>query len=184
LIITETPDNEPVDIKLDVTITYLNSEYGEEDTDKKEVETSNGKAIVEITPPQKSVALIIEAFELTPVSSLEPAQASKVLEASYSPSGNFIHVEQVSDGIPQIGQEVKFRVYSTKQAANFYYEVVSRGKVVFTDFTKSREISFDTTPLMAPTSRLLVYQILPNSEVAADYIPFKVKAEYPHAVKV
>ncbi|UCC17847.1 MAG: hypothetical protein JSU58_04665, partial [Dehalococcoidales bacterium] len=30
---------------------------------------------------------------------------------------------------------------------------------------------------------LLVYQILPNSEVAADYIPFDVVAEYPHSVK-
>jgi CD109 antigen len=37
---------------------------------------------------------------------------------------------------------------------------------------------------MSPTSRLLVYQILPNSEVAADYLPFKVTAEYPHNIKV
>ena len=28
-----------------------------------------------------------------------------------------------------------------------------------------------------------MYQILPNSEVAADYIPFDVVAEYPHKVK-
>lgn len=184
LIITETPDNEPVDSQLEVTITYLNSKYEEIDTEEKQVDTTKGKALIEITPPEESAALIIEAFELTPISSVEPAQASKVLEASYSPSGNFIHVEQISEGIPRIGDEVIFRVYSTKQAANFYYEVVSRGKVVFTDFTESREISFSATPLMTPSSRLLVYQILPNSEVAADYIPFKVEAEYPHSVKV
>jgi len=84
----------------------------------------------------------------------------------------------------KIGEEIGFKVYSTREAANFYYEVVSRNRVVFTDFTKSNKISFETTPLMAPSSRLLVYQILPNSEVAADYIPFKVTAEYPHSVKV
>jgi CD109 antigen len=83
LIITETPDNEPVEAKVDVTVTYLNGEYEEVATDKKEVNTIKGKAIVEITPPQQSVALIIEAFELTPISSIEPARASKVLEASY-----------------------------------------------------------------------------------------------------
>ncbi|MEE8194153.1 MAG: alpha-2-macroglobulin family protein, partial [Dehalococcoidales bacterium] len=177
LIITETPDNKPVETQVKVTVTYLNSEFQEEGKEEKEVETSKGIATVEITPPQESVALIIET-------SAESAQASKILEASYSPSGNFIHVEQISDGIPQIGEEVTFRVYSTKQAVNFYYEVVSRGTVVFTDFTKSREISFDVTPLMAPISRLLVYQVLPNSEVAADYIPFKVTAAYPHNVKV
>jgi len=176
LVITESPDNKPVEAKVEVTVTYLDKELKEE-KEKKEIKTEKGKAVVEITPPQESVALIIDC-------SAEGAQASKVVEASYSPSGNFIHLEQISDGTPQIGEEVKFKVYSTTEAANFYYEVVSRGKVVFTDFTKSHEISFATTPLMAPASRLLVYQILPNSEVAADYIPFRVEAEYPHNVKV
>jgi CD109 antigen len=184
LIITETPSNEPVEAEVGITITYLNSEYQEVQKDEKGVETSNGKAIIEITPSERSVALTIECFEITPRSSKQPARASKVMGASYSPSGNFIHLEQTSEGIPQIGQEVRFKVYSTKQAVNFYYEVVSRGKVVFTDYTKISEIAFDTTPLMAPSSRLLIYQILPNSEVAADYIPFEVNAEYPHNLKV
>ncbi len=184
LLITENPANEPLDAKLDVKVTYLSAEYEEVGTEQKEVDTSNGKALVEITPPQKAVALIIETFELTPLSSVEPAEASKVITASYSPSGNFIHLEQVSDGIPQIGQEIVFHVNSTREAANFYYEVVSRGSVVFTDFTRSHEIAFEVTPLMAPSSRLLVYQILPNSEVAADYLPFKVIAEYPHSIKI
>ena len=184
LIITETPANEPLDAKLDVKVTYLNAEYEEEDTEQKDVDTTNGKAIVEITPPEKAVALIIETFELTPISSVEPARAEKIVTSSYSPSGNFIHLEQISEGIPEIGQEIVFKVNSTREAANFYYEVVSRGNVVFSDFTNTNEISFQVTPLMAPSSRLLVYQILPNSEVAADYLPFKVIAEYPHSIKV
>ena len=63
-----------------------------------------------------------------------------------------IHVEQKSDGIPEIGAEITFEVYSTKESANFYYEVISREKVVFTDFTKGNEISFETTPQMTPSS--------------------------------
>jgi len=184
LIITETPGNEPVDAEINATITYLDKEYQDVKQDKKEFKTTKGKSIIEITPPEDSVALTIECFELTPISSRQPARADKVLEASYSPSGNFIHVEQISEGIPQIGEEIKFKVHSTEQAVNFYYEVVSRGKVVFTDYTRNREIAFKTTPLMAPSSRLLVYQILPNSEVAADYIPFEIKAEYPHDLRV
>ena len=65
---------------------------------------------------------------------------------------------------------------------NFYYEVLSRGTVVFSDYTTSTDITFSTTPLMAPTSKLLVYQILPNAEVAADYLPFQVEAAYPQQV--
>jgi hypothetical protein len=107
---------------------------------------------------------------------VQPAQASKVLQASYSPSSNFIHLEQTSEGTPNIGQKIVFNVNATSEAANFYYEVIARGKVVFSDYTKNKEISITTTPLMAPTSKLLVYQILPNSEVAADYLPFNVTA--------
>jgi CD109 antigen len=183
LIISETPDNQPIDTEVAVTITYLDNEYQEMHTEEKQIDTTRGKAIIELIPPQDSVALIIEAFELTPESSVEPAQASKILQASYSPSDSFIHIEQISDGIPRTGEDAIFNVYSTS-GRNFYYEVVSGNRVVFSDFTRSSRISFPVTPQMAPTSRLLVYQILPNSEVAADYIPFKVEAEYPHGIKV
>jgi CD109 antigen len=184
LIITETPDNEAVDSKVDVTVTYLNKKLEEISKDEREVDTSGGKALIEVNPPADSVALAIEAFELTSDSSTQPAQASKMVEAGYSPSGNFIHVEQISQGTPQIGELISFKVHSTKEAANFYYEVVARDRVVFTDFTQSDIIFFDTTPLMTPSAKLLVYQILPNSEVAADYLPFDVEAVYPNDVTV
>jgi len=184
LIITETPDNQAVDAKVDVTITYLNKNLEQISKNEKNVNTSGGKALIEVNPPADSVALAIEAFELTPISSRQPAQASKVVEAGYSPSGNFIHVEQISQGTPKIGEEIRFKVYSTREASNFYYEVVARDRVVFTDFTQSNIIAFDTTPLMTPSAKLLVYQILPNSEVAADYLPFDVEAVYPNDVNV
>ncbi|MFC1846743.1 alpha-2-macroglobulin family protein [Chloroflexota bacterium] len=184
LFITETPANEPLDAKLDVSVTYLDAEYNEIVIDKKEVDTDNGTALLEIKPPDNAVAMIIETFELTPISSVPPAEAEKIVTASYSPSSNFIHLEQISQGIPEVGEQIIFKVNSTKEAANFYYEVIARGSVVFSDFTSSNTIAFDVTPLMAPSARLLVYQILPNSEVAADYLPFKVTAEYPHDVTV
>jgi len=97
LVISETPDNRPVETEVKVKVTYLDSDLNEEEPEEKTIETTNGKAMVEVSPPQKSVAMIVEC-------SAEGAQASKVLEASYSPSGNFIHVEQISEGIPQIGE--------------------------------------------------------------------------------
>jgi CD109 antigen len=175
LIVTETPDNKLVDEEVRVDITYLNNDFEEIRQVDRTVNTVNGKAILEITPPDDCAALLIKCYAAD-------AQAEKALEASYSPSGNFIHVEQISEGTPALGEEIKFKVYSTKEAANFYYEIVSRGKMVFTSYADNNEISFTTTPLMAPVSKLLVYQILPNSEVAADYIPFNVNAQYPHNV--
>jgi len=180
LIVSETPDNEPVDTDIRIEVSYIDDEYSQITTDTKEVKTDKGKVIIEINPPDKAVALTVDCFELT---SRRNATAHLEMEASYSPSGNFIHVEQTSEGVPEVGEDITFKVYSTKEAVNFYYEVVSRGRVVFSDYTNDNDIRIKTTPMMSPSSRLLVYQILPNSEVAADYIPFDVVAEYPHSVK-
>jgi len=177
LIVTETPDNKLIEADVKATVSFLDKEFKEVGRSERNVKTAKGKAVIEVTPPLDSIALVIEV-------ATSDASASKVLEASYSPSGNFIHVEQISEGTPLIGDIVQFRVNSTREAANFYYEVVSRGTVVFSNFTRSHDISIKTTPMMAPFSRLLVYQILPNSEVAADYIPFEVSAEYPNNVEV
>jgi len=182
LLVTETPDNKAVDAKVTATITYMNEKFEDFKTEKKDLSTSKGKALLELTPPTEAIAMLIEAFELTPISSVQPAQASITLQASYSPSGNFIHLEQLTEGTPRVGQKISFRVYSTERAVNFYYEVLSRGMVVFSDYTTGRDISLLTTPLMAPTSKLLVYQILPNAEVAADFLPFQVEAAYPQQV--
>ena len=88
-------------------------------------------------------------------------------------------MEQTGDSLLNVGETARFKVASTAEQGNTYYEVISRGKVVFSGFSKSPDIAFQTTPVMAPTSRLVVYQILPNNEVAADYIPFDVAARYP-----
>jgi len=175
LIVTETPDNKPLDAEVEITLTYIDSEYDEIETVEKVTRTTNGKVLFSSDAPEKAVALIIQARA-------EDARAGLTIQASYSPSGNFIHVEQISEGVPGIGEEVQFKVNSTRRASSFYYEVVARDKVVFTDYTKSSTIAFRTMPLMAPAAKLLVYQILPNSEVAADYIPFDVRPEYPHKV--
>ncbi len=176
LIITETPGNQAVDAKVTATITYMNEKFEDFKTDKKEISTVKGKALIELTPPAEAIALMIEANS-------GDAYASKTIQSSYSPSGNFIHLEQITEGTPKVGQKITFRVYSTNRAVNFYYEVLSRGMVVFSDYTTSRDISFNTTPLMASTSKLLVYQILPNAEVAADYLPFQVEPVYPQSVQ-
>ena len=175
LLITETPDNKPLEAAVELNITYLNKEFRQVSSEKKQVDTVKGKALVSITPPEDSAALVIDA-------SSGDSSATKALQAGYSPSGNFIHLEQLTTGSLKVGAVVAFQVYSTSEATNFYYEVVSRGRVVFTDYTRSRNIIFRLTPQMAPSSRLLVYQILPNSEVAADYIPFDVEAGYPQNV--
>ncbi len=175
LLVTETPDNQPVDADVELSIAYLDEDFQQFDAKTEKVSTKKGKALVTVTPPSGAIAMETHA-------QAGDAYAWKMVQAGYSPSGHFIHVEQVSGGPLALGDQAEFKVHSTREAATFYYEVLSRGRVVFTDYTRSDTISFQLTPLMAPSSKLLVYQILPNSEVAADWLPFDVEGGYPHSL--
>ena len=172
LIVTETPGNEPVDREVSVVVEYLGEYLQSLGRRTNRVVTDRGKVLLQIHSPKDAVALVIRAES-------KGAGTMVNLQASYSPSGNFIHVEQAGDSLLNVGETARFKVASTAEQRNTYYEVISRGKVVSSGFSKSPDIAFQTTPVMAPTSRLVVYQILPNNEVAADYIPFDVAARYP-----
>lgn len=177
LVVTETPSGEPVEASVRLSVYYMDENYnqiGEEDTE--EVETKRGTSLVEFKPPEEAVTMSVYAESGS-------AYADSNLSASYSPSGNFIHVQQRGDLDLAVGDSAKFDVASTAEAGTFYYEVVSRGRVVFTNSTMG-DISFKVTPAMTPSARLLVYQILPTSEVAADSLPFDVAGEYPQDVSV
>ena len=177
LVVTETPDNQPLSEDVSVRIQYADKELDTFKERTEEVTTQNGKALLTVTPPSEAVAFTLEA-------GAKEGHASLTINAGYSPSGSFIHLKQVSDGPLGVGDIAEFHVAATKEAGNFYYEVLSRGMVVFSDYSAEPTIRFTVTPLMAPEARVLVYQILPTSEVAADYLPFSVEAVYPHEVAV
>ena len=175
LFVAETPDNKPTDAEVRVNLQYVGKKFEQIKQETQQVSVRNGKAMLKVTPPQDAVALTLNAASGS-------SSAVLSLEAGYSPSGSYIHVEQTSQGPLKVGDTAHFKVSSTKQATNFYYEVLGRGKLVFSDVSRSPEIDIPLTPLMAPSSRLLVYQILPNNEVAADYLPFTVQSDYPQTV--
>ena len=172
LLMTETPDNRPLDRPVTIAIAYLGEGLSRLSDERRQISTVNGKALLSLDPPDDAVAAVLEARSGDSVASL-------TLDASYSPSDSFIHLEQTGPGLLEVGGQARFRVHSTSPGGNFYYEVISRGTVVFSDFSSSPEISVALTLVMAPTSRLVVYQILPGNEVAADYLPFGVEASYP-----
>jgi CD109 antigen len=175
LVVAETPDNKLVDTEINTHIAYLDKNFNQIKQLDVKKSTEKGKILLEISPPMNSVAMTIDC-------SAKDSSASKSIEAAYSPTGNFIHLEQATQGTIKAGDEFKFNVFSTAEAKNFYYEVISGGRLVFSSYTQGTEIKLKTTPAMAPSSRLLVYQILPNAEVAADYLPFDVSASYPQTI--
>ncbi len=174
LLVTETPGGEPVEAAVNVDVSYMDEDYSEVGHESERVETARGTALVQFDPPEDALRMTVQA-------SSGDAYAYKEVGASYSPSGNFIHVQQQGTMGLAVGDTARFQVASTAEAGTIYYDVVSRGRVVFTSST-SGDISFKVTPAMAPSARLLVYQILPSSEVAADSLPFEVAGEYPQQV--
>lgn len=177
LVVAETPDKQPVDARVELTATYTDENFAQVRTDTKQVSLQNGLAVVELAPPTGAVSL-----ELT-ASAPDASGAPVTVRAGYSPSGNFIHIEQLTRGDLQVGGTARFQVRTTRESVNIYYEVLARGQVVFSDVTQSPEIAIALGPQMAPEARLLVYQLLPNAEVAADWMPFTVQGVYPHRVE-
>ena len=175
LVVAQEPDGSPVTVDVTLDIYYMDKEFEEIVRKRVQVTTSDGTAVAKATPPSDAVALMLEA-------NAGSAYTSLTLQSGHSPSGSFIHLEQVTEGSVQVGDTLRFRVHSTREARNFYYEVLSRGTVLFSDVSSGPDIELVATQLMAPSSRILVYQILPTNEIAADYLPFSVQASYPHEV--
>ena len=175
LLVAETPGNEPVDAGATVRVAYFGHDLESIGLESLEAEVTGGRALVQVSPPAEAVAMTVTA-------DAGQGHARLALQSSYSPSGSFIHVEQTGEPLLEVGSTATFHVHSTSQTGNFYYEVVSRGRVVFSSMARTPEIAFSLTPDMAPSARLVVYQVLPNNEIAADYLPFDVAADYPMRV--
>lgn len=175
LVLAQTPDRQPVDADVQVDINYMDGDLNYT-VETRQVAVRGGQALLKLTPPGDAISLSLSANG-------EGAWTSLQMQAGYSPSGSFIHLEQVSEGQLRVGDLARFHVTATREARHFYYEIVARGQVVFSGVSPSPEIEFTLSPQMAPGGRLLVYQILPTSEVAADYLPFTAEADYPLAVQ-
>jgi CD109 antigen len=178
LVVSEVPDGGPADADVDLRLYWQDEDYQPVDEEWLEVETLSGLATLRLEPPEDAVLLLVEA------TTREGAWTMLNLRAGYSPSGTFIHVEQQDRGPLAVGDTARFTVAATREAAHFYYEVLARGAGVLTGVAETDEIALALTPSMAPAARLLVYQILPTGEVAADYLPFDVAGDYPQAVEV
>ncbi len=176
LVIAESPDGAPVDRDVRVEVVYIDEDFEEFGRETATVSTTGGAGTFEVTAPRNAVAMTLEA-------SADGAYDGMLLQAGRSISGDFIHVRQITEGEIGVGDPIRFRIYSTAGPGNVYYEVLSRGSVLFSDFTATQYIDLTATQLMAPASRLLVYRILPNNEIAADQLPFSVSADYPHSVE-
>jgi len=176
LLVGQTPDKKPTDTKVDIYVTYTKADFSSA-TEKRQATIQQGLGTVQINPPGDAISLTLTASSGQAFTSLN-------MQAGYSPSGNFITLQQVTKGGLKVGDNVSFKVNSTRQAPGFYYEVMARGALVYTSYSASPDIAFTVTPQMAPQARLLVYQIMPNAEVAADYLPFSAEASYPHKIEV
>ena len=86
LIVTETPGNEPVNREVSVVVDYLGEDLQSLSRRTNRVLTDRGKALLRVNTHKDAVALVIRAES-------ERARTMVNLQASYSPSGNFIHVE-------------------------------------------------------------------------------------------
>src|SRR5262249_26031419 len=160
-------DKQPADADVELKLSYIDDQFRQVKEETLQVAARGGAGLTQTTAPDKAAGLAVQA------SSGQTSAPGLRLQATYSPSASFIHVQQTTRGDLKVGDTAKFEVKTTRETGTIYYEVVARGTVVFSDYARGRELEVALTPAMAPAARLLVYQLLPNAEVAADYVPFK-----------
>jgi CD109 antigen len=175
LVVTEDPDGKPLEKEVTITATYRDKEY-KITTKEEKVKTKRGIALVELRAPKDVVGAQI-------VATVDGRIRSEVsLQAAYSPSASFIHLVQLSEGKPKVGEKVVFEVYSTRRGT-VYYDIFANGRTVYSGASDRRRISFEVTPQMSPKAKLVAYMINPNGEVSVDSIPFDVEMELPVELK-
>ncbi len=182
LVVTKDPDGNPLekDVELELKYKVVDKPYYSDKDLKKEtikLKTENGIKIITIKAPEDVTGIVITART-------GKTENTMPLTTAYSPTSNFIHIIQTDGGIPNVGEEVSFNVYSTSKAT-VYYDIVGNGRTVFSGTAENREntktIKFAVTPNIAMNNEAMIvaYQINPNNEVSADTLPFKTKAEFP-----
>ncbi len=166
LIVAKDPGGAPIDTQLDISADiYTNYETFSLD---KQVNTANGVYLLTLDVPENATGLDMSA---------DAAEATTVyssLNAVYSPSASFLHISQISEGTPAVGDVARFAVYSTNPGTVFY-DVFANGRTVYSATSDESTINIPITPQMSPSARLVAYVINPNNEVSADSLPFDVE---------
>jgi len=169
LVVTETPDDTPVDRTLAVRATYETNNGAREET--KTVSTQGGMADVFFTPPA-------EVYRATISTELKEgkytAKASIDLASAYSPSASFLQLSRIGLGAAKVGGEEILRVRATYKGTT-YYDVVAGGRTVYAQASDGDEIRIPITARMAPEAKVVAYRINPNNEVSADSVSFPVE---------
>ncbi|KAG7999644.1 Complement C5 [Nibea albiflora] len=160
---------------------------------------SDGLAVFICNTPRGGVKVVLE-FETADSALPAASQASLSLkaEAYHSPNQRYLYIDPPLPGQGlEVGRFASIKVYS---ATPFYipvnalsYVVISKGKVVyfgsrkFLASTDNRQtLSFQVTPDMVPSIRLLVYYILfgeGTSELVADSVWLEVKDKCVNGLK-
>ncbi|WP_342306268.1 alpha-2-macroglobulin family protein [Methanolobus sp. ZRKC5] len=166
LLVTKDPGGNSVDAEVTVESRIRDDSY-DITRDEETVATEGGVAMLEYDIPNNTNHLFIDAYA-------DDAGASESLNAAYSPSASFIHITQTSEGVPEVGDTISLRVYSTNPGTVFY-DVFANGRTVYSATSDEPDISIPVTPQMSPQAKVVAYMINPNSEVSVDVLPFDVE---------
>ncbi|MCD4703804.1 MAG: alpha-2-macroglobulin, partial [Methanosarcinaceae archaeon] len=168
LVVTKDPGGSPVETDVNVTAWFRDGGFREmHDEITQSVTTENGAALVTFEMPED-----VQNVHLSATS--DGVHTSETLHSVYSPTASYIHIIQVSEGVPEVGDTITFSVHSTNPGTVFY-DVFANGRTVYSATSDEPRISIPVTPQMSPTAKVVAYMINPNNEVSADTLPFDVQ---------
>jgi len=170
LIVTETPDGDPLDVDANLTVEFGDSPWDAQSEQHRSVTTEGGIFVVSFDAPNDVARATIRC-------SVEDngtvSEAELTVFAAYSPSSSFLHIRRTTEEPLEVGDMASFDVFKTRPAT-LYFDVFAAGRTIFSGATRDDHILFQTTPQMVPSAKVVAYIINPNNEISADTLPFDV----------
>ena len=110
------------------------------------------------------------------------------INRALSPSDSFIQAILRTDN-PKVNEEVTIEINSTAPLESYVYEIMGRGNLVQARTVQvggknSHTLTFQVTPAMAPSARIVVYYVRPDGEVVADALNFEVEGTFQNFVRI
>ena len=167
-------------VSAEVTCEYFDEYWGKLAEENCSLEDFPGITSASFIAPQGVAIAVIRS---TVRSTDATADAQLTIYAAYSPSDSFLHLSRASDEPISVGDTILLDVFKTNDAT-VYYDVFARGHTVWSEATTASQISFQATPQMAPSLKVIAYIIDPNNEILADSLPLEVTWNHTAALAV
>lgn len=160
--------------KIKYTVKYTGRHLTDHTLEKDKTATlTGGSTIVRVDVPKKATSLTITVTDQYANIGLAH------LNASHSPTGRYIQLENITPGQKEPGDTVTLRTHSTAGPHTVHWQAIAKGRITASGSTNQQEFDVSVTGAMSPYVRVLATVLTPDGEILTSQADIDVATAYP-----